>query len=419
VHQQPALFPDLTVAENLALGIETRAGWQRVDWAGRRERARSLLARLGASIDPDRTVSQLTMPEQQLVEIARALGADARLMILDEPTASLTVPEVRALLAVVRRLRDEGVAIVYVSHRLEEVIEIADRVSVLRDGRTVGTVSASDATTRGLVRMIVGDELHEPPARAQGPRAEVALEVRGLSSHAAGIRDVSFILHRGEVLGWTGLVGSGRTQLAETLFGITPADTGEVVIEGRPLRPDTPDQAIAAGIGYVPEDRIRHGVVLDMSVAANSTLASLPKVTTRGLVDRRAETLAAQHWITELSIKTESTTSPASWLSGGNQQKVAVARWLMTQPRVLILDEPTQGVDVRSKGEIHRIISDLAARGLAVVVISSDIAEVISLSDRILVMRGGTVAGELPRAEASPHTVLALALGTESTAGYQ
>ena len=419
VHQQPALFPDLGVAENLSLGADAGRVWRRVHWGARREKALELLARVGASIDPDRLVESLTMPEQQLVEIARALGADAELLILDEPTAALTAPEVEALLDVVRRLRTQGTGIVYISHRLDEVLAIADRVTVLRDGRTVTTMPIGGLTRAEIVQLMVGHELHEPGPRRSRPIGDVALETRGLGSRGAGVRNVSLVLRRGEILGLAGLVGSGRTQLAETLFGITAADGGEMLIGGRSVRIRSPRDAMLAGLAYVPEDRRRHGVVLEMSIAANNTLANLAAVSRRGLIDRRAERATAARYIEMLHIKADAPGADAGTLSGGNQQKVAVARWLETRPSILILDEPTQGVDVRSKGEIHRIIQELADDGLAILVISSDVHEVLTLSDRVLVMRDGTIAGELPRERATQHAVLALALGTEHVPAEQ
>jgi rhamnose transport system ATP-binding protein len=413
VHQQPALFPDLSVAENLSLSVDRDRAWRRVHWQARRARAGQLLARVGASIDPDRLVESLTMPEQQLVEIARAIGANAELLILDEPTASLTAPEVEALLGVVRRLRAQGTGIVYISHRLEEVLSIADRVTVLRDGRTVDTRPAAGVTPRDLVQLMVGDTLLEASPRQPVSSGDAVLEVRGLSSRAARIRDISFSLHRGEILGLAGLAGSGRTQVAETLFGITPMDTGEVRVGGTAVEIDSPRDAMRAGIAYVPEDRRRHGVVLEMPITTNSTLASLTAVSHLGLIDRRAELSTANRYIDRLRIKAESAMVDAGTLSGGNQQKVALARWLATSPVVLILDEPTQGIDVRSKAEIHRLIQELAGDGIAVLVISSDMHDVLTLNDRILVMRDGTIAGELTRERATQHAVLALALGTE------
>ena len=413
VYQQPALCPHLTVAENLAMGSTVAGPWQRIDWSARRTRAREWLSRIGASIDPDRTVDTLTMPEQQIVEIARAIGADARVLIFDEPTASLTTHEVDALLDLVRRLRGQGAGIVYVSHRLDEVLALADRITVLRDGRTVTTEDARSVSAADLVARMVGDALHDPPAREPRPEGEVALELVSLSNRDARIADVSLAVRRGEVLGLAGLVGSGRTQLAETIFGITPADAGRIRVAGRTLTVRDPTQAIAAGIAYVPEDRRRHGVVLEMSVAANRSMASLAGIARRGLIDVRAERAAAARDLAPVRITPTSALAEVSTLSGGNQQKVAIARWLATSPMVLILDEPTQGVDVRAKGEIHRIVRRLAGEGLAVLLISSDLPELLALSDRIAVMRRGTIVGTLAREAASRQAVLALALGSD------
>lgn len=412
VYQQPALFPHLTVSENLALGSDTTVPWRRINWPARRERARVLLSKIGAAFDPGRTVDTLTMPEQQMVEIARALGADARVLILDEPTASLTFREVDALLDLVRRLREQGVGIVYISHRLDEVLAVADRITVLRDGRTVGTGDARRLSTADLVAQMVGDELREPPVPEAPKGTDIALEISGLSNHAAGVAAVSEVVRRGEILGLAGLVGSGRTQLAETIFGITPADAGEIRVAGRTIVVRSPADAIAAGIAYVPEDRRRHGVVLEMSIAANRSMANLTSIARRGLIDHGAERDAAARDIAALNITPPSPLAEVATLSGGNQQKVALARWLATAPVVLMLDEPTQGVDVRAKGEIHRIVRQLAEQGLAVLLISSDLSELLALSDRVAVMRQGTIVRTLTREAASRQAVLALALGS-------
>jgi len=411
VYQQPSLFPHLTVAENLAIGVERLRPWQRVDWVARRGRARELLARIGAAIDTDRTVDTLSMPEQQLVEIARALGTNARVLIFDEPTASLTSREVDALLETIRRLRREGVGIVYISHRIDEVLLVADRVTVLRDGNAVSTERAAGLTAGDVVRLMVGADLHDPPIRPSHHDGETALDLSEVGSRTAGVHGVSFRLRRGEILGLAGLVGSGRTQLAETVFGITPLDTGSISVAGKRVSIRQPADAIRARIGYVPEDRRRHGVVLDMSIAANRSLASLTQVSRRGFIDRDAERTRGLDAMKELFINAPSPLTEVSTLSGGNQQKVAVSRWLATSPVVLILDEPTQGVDVRAKGEIHRIVQELADRGMAVLLISSDLSELLLLSDRVAVMRGGTIVGVLERSEASRQTVLALGLG--------
>lgn len=391
IYQQPALFPELSVAENLAMGVER--GW-RIDWTSRRERAKRLLGRIGAELDPDAPVSRLTMPQQQLVEIARAVGSNAKVLIMDEPTSSLSDREVEYLFRVIRELKAQGVGILYISHRLEELFEIADRVTVLRDGSNVGTRSIAELDRAQLIRMMVGRDVSAVfPKRVVTPGATV-LEVPG-----------AFSVRAGEIFGLAGLVGSGRTRLAKTLFGLTPGDP--IVLGGAEVRIESPSDAVARGIAYVPEDRRRHGVILDLSVAANATLATL-----RGLVldfDREAQT--ASEYVERLAIKTPSIYAPAGTLSGGNQQKVSLARWLATAPRVLILDEPTQGIDVGAKSEIHRLMGDLAAKGLAIVMISSELPEVLGMSDRIGVMHEGRVAGVLDRDEATPERIMALALG--------
>ena len=410
IYQQPALFPHLTVAENVALALERGGLWRRVDWRRRRDAAAALLARVGSTIDPGRTVDTLSMPEQQIVEIAKAIGTEARIVVMDEPTASLTSQEVEGLFRVIGRLRDEQVGIIYISHRLEEIYAVADRITVLRDGLTIDTRLAADVERAELIRLMVGREI-----AAVFPKETIAigppvLEVEGLASTAAGIRDVTFTVRRGEILGLAGLVGSGRTELARTLFGLTPADAGTIRLNGSPLRVGSPAEAIRAGIAYVPEDRRRHGVVLDMSIAANTTLASLAAVSSNGLIDRRRERAVAQDYVDRLRIKTPSVGAEVGTLSGGNQQKVALARWLSTSPSVLVLDEPTQGVDVGSKAELHGLMQLLAARGLAIVMISSELPEILGMSDRIAVMHRGTIRGILARADATQAAILALAL---------
>ena len=410
IYQQPALFPDLTVAENIALAQEQGSVWRRVDWTRRRRAARELLARVGASIDSERTVSTLSMPEQQIVEIAKAIGADARVLIMDEPTASLTGREVEQLFNVIALLRKHGVGIVYISHRLDEIAAVADRITVLRDGQTVDTRAATDVDRATLIRMMVGRELSAVFPKHRVDIGEVAIEVRGLCHHASGLRDISFSVHRGEILGLAGLVGSGRTELAEVLFGLRPADAGTILVGGVEVEIPSPARAIALGIGYVPEDRRRHGVVMQMSVAANASLASLRRVSRRGLIDTAAERRAAADHIEQLRIKAPSVFTDVGSLSGGNQQKVALARWLSIQPAVLILDEPTQGVDVGSKAEIHGLMGTLAERGVAIVMISSELPEILGMSDRIAVMQAGRIRGILSREEATQGTILQMAL---------
>jgi rhamnose transport system ATP-binding protein len=416
IHQHPTLFPDLSVAENLALGLESAGAWTRIDWRARRERARELLSRVGARIDVDREAASLSLPEQQLVEIARALGAHARLLILDEPTASLTPQEVDRLFALLGELRASGTALIYISHRLEELPRLANRVTVLRDGQTVGTREMAEVTKPELIRMMVGREVEAIFPKREIAIGEPVLMLEGVSSRSAGVHDVSFTVRRGEILGLAGLVGAGRTELARVLFGLEPLDAGSIRINGQTVRPRSPEDAIAHGIAYLPEDRRRHGVILDLGVDANLTLAALEKISKGGLLDHEAETALASDLVQKLGIKTAALETPVRNLSGGNQQKVALGRWLARPLTVLILDEPTQGVDVGAKSEIHRLIGELAAQGLAVLMISSELVEILGMSDRIVVMRHGAIAATIDRADATAESVMAAAFGTASAA---
>jgi rhamnose transport system ATP-binding protein len=417
IYQQPALFPDLTVAENIAIGLEPQGPWHRVQWDQRRTQAQRLLERLGAAIDPEVDVRRLSMPQQQLVEIARALGAAARILIMDEPTASLSDKEVDQLFSVIRTLKSEGVGIVYISHRLEELPQVADRVTALRDGVLIGTRAMNEVARAELIRMMVGRELSAVFPKTAVERGDIVLDVQGLGSRAAGIRDVTFSLRAGEILGLAGLVGAGRTELAGVLFGLTPADHGEIRLRGRPVVINSPARAVALGVAYVPEDRRRHGVILDLSTAANTTLATLRATSRMGLLDFGRERAISAHFVRQLRIKTTSLEAPVSNLSGGNQQKVALARWLAASPAVLILDEPTQGVDVGAKAEIHRLMGELAGQGIAILMISSELPEVLGMSDRIAVMRGGTLVGIFDREQVTAEAVLERALGHCVAAG--
>jgi rhamnose transport system ATP-binding protein len=411
IYQQPALFPDLTVAENLALGLESRGAWRRIRWGQRRRRAQQLLEQIGASIDPETEVRRLTMPEQQLVEIARALGASARILIMDEPTASLGDREVERLFRIIHELRGRGIGIIYISHRLEELSQIADRVTVLRDGSVVGTYPMAQVSRSDLVRLMVGRELAAVFPKLPVQAGDRVLEVQKLASRAVGVREVTLSVRSGEILGLAGLVGAGRTELARILFGLAPADAGEIRLRGRRVVIKSPTQALRLGIAYVPEDRRRHGVIQELPIAVNTTLAILRKVASFGWLDFGKERRTAAALAERLGIKTPSVSAPVAMLSGGNQQKVALARWLATEPIVLILDEPTQGIDVGAKAEIHRLMSQLAARGLAILMISSELPEILGMSDRVAVMHAGTIAGILERSEATQEKILDLALG--------
>ena len=411
IYQQPALFPTLTVEENIALALETGGSWRKVDWRARRRNATRLLAQTGADLDPRALAGSLSAPQQQMVEIARAMGAHARLLILDEPTAALNEREVETLFAAINGMRAGGVGVIYITHRLEELFVIADRVTVLRDGAVIATREIGEVDQTELIRMMVGRELTDVFPKRVVPIGAVALEAKALGCRAAGLHDVNIHVRAGEILGIAGLVGSGRTQLAETLFGLSAADQGDVLLRGERVRIDSPLRAVALGIGHVPEDRRRHGVVLEMPVDANTTLACLASISRFGFLRFATEQDIAARYVRDFSIKTPTLDAAVGDLSGGNQQKVALARWLATKPSVLILDEPTQGIDVGAKAEIHRLMVELAGRGLAIIMISSELPEILGMSDRIAVMRGGTIVATLDRTEATQAKILALALG--------
>ncbi len=411
IYQQPALFADLTVAENIALRHE-RAGLLRlVRWGRRGKRASELLQRVGAPVRPDALVRDLSMPEQQLVEIAGALGAAARVLIFDEPTSSLGDREVENLFRVIDELRGHGVGVVYISHRLEELPHIADRVTVLRDGRHVATHPMGAVDHAKLIRLMVGRSVDAVYPKVSVPLGETVLETRGLTCRRTGVRDVDLTVRAGEILALSGLVGAGRTELAGVLFGLTPASSGQILLRGRPMAVRRPAEAIARGIAYLPEDRRRHGVILEMSVAANMTLAVLRQMAVGGMMRFARERRLARSFLDRLQITAPSVDAPVEELSGGNQQKVALARWLAVEPKIIILDEPTQGVDVGAKAEIYRLMCQLAGRGMAIVMISSELPEVLGMSDRIAVMHQGRIAGTLDRADATQERLLALALG--------
>ncbi len=441
IYQQPALFPDLTVAENIALRLEPATATRRVNWPARRERAEQLLQRIGAAISTNAEVRSLSMPERQLVEIACALGAGARIVIMDEPTASLTQKEQHLLFAVVRDLCESGVGVIYISHRLDEIFQLADRVTVLRDGESVGTrdvrrsrgneaqtssgiqhpassigasqslLTSSPALSEGeLIKMMVGREVSHIYPPAEGAPGNVVLSLKNLGCAASGVKSVSLDVRAGEVVGLAGLVGAGRTELARVLFGLTPAEAGEILLNGQRITIRSPQEAVARGIAYVPEDRRRHGVILEMPVAHNMTMAIHRRIFPGTWLRFGAERQLALDFIRDLDVRTYGPEAAGGSLSGGNQQKVSLARWLATKPKLLILDEPTQGVDVGAKSEIHKIIRRLAKQGLAVLMISSDLPEILGMSDRIAVMRGGTITAILP-GEADAHEVMAAALG--------
>lgn len=437
IYQQPALFPDLSVAENIAFRLEPASPVRIVKWSARRAHAAELLQRIGASISPEAEVCSLSMPEQQLVEIACAIGAGARIVIMDEPTASLTQPEVELLFGVVRDLRASGVGVIYISHRLDEIFALADRVTVLRDGESVGTrvvgrrrraeadssecatdvrpvASAAAGETNlaesELIKLMVGREISHLYPPTEGVPGEVVLSLRDFGCAASGVKNISLEIRAGEILGLAGLIGAGRTELARTLFGITPADAGEIILNGQRVTISSSMAAVAHGIAYVPEDRRRHGVILEMPIAHNLTMAIHRQIFPGAWLRVGAERQLALDSIRDLDVKAYGPEAPVSSLSGGNQQKVSLGRWLATKPKLLILDEPTQGVDVGAKSEIHKLIRRLAREGLAVLMISSDLPEILGLSDRIAIMRGGTITTLLP-GKSDAREVMAAALG--------
>jgi rhamnose transport system ATP-binding protein len=410
IYQQPALFPDLDVAENVFMGRHPTGRARRVLWGEVYAEVQSVLDGLGVSLSARAPVKGLSVADQQLVEITRALSFEARVLIMDEPTAALSSQEVEQLFGIVRRLRGEGVAVMFVSHRLEEVFELADRVSVLRDGRKVMTAPVGEVSTEGVIKAMVGRELEALFPKEPAEIAETVLEVTGLSRWGA-FEDVGFELHRGEILGFAGLVGAGRTEVARALFGVDLPDAGEIRLEGEPVEARSPAAAMQHGIAYVPEDRHEHGLVLEFTVETNESLAILRRLTRFGLLDRRREKDVATEYSDRLDVRATGLDQLAATLSGGNQQKVVLAKWLATGPRVLILDEPTQGIDIGTKAEVHRIVSHLAADGMAIILISSDLPEILAMADRIVVMREGRVTGTFDRAEADQETVMRAATG--------
>ena len=405
IYQELLLYPDLTVAENIFMGHAPRRRLGVIDWQAMREQAVEILASLDIhDIDVTRKVGTLTVGNRQRVEIAKALSQNARLLIMDEPTAALTEADVVRLFEIVRLLRERGVAIIYISHRLDEVFELADRVTVLRDGQYVGTKPVSETSERDLINMMVGRTIDELFPKAEADIGEVMLEVRNVTRKPL-THDVSFQLRAGEIVGLAGLVGSGRSELAQVIFGFTPAESGEILIEGKQVSINHPGQAMELGIAYVPEDRGTQGLIRQMTVRENVSLAVLKMLANAPVVDRQAERDLAQRSIKQLNIRAYSTEQIVNKLSGGNQQKVVVSKWLASNPRVLIMDEPTRGIDVGAKAEIHRLMSELAQQGMAVLMISSELPEVLGMSDRILVMRMGRLVAEFSRAEATQENV--------------
>jgi rhamnose transport system ATP-binding protein len=413
IYQEPMIFPDLSVVENIFISHRDRG--RIVDRGSMRRDAAVVLGRLGVQLALDQPARGLTLAEQQTLEIAKALSLRVRVLIMDEPTASLSAHEVQRLFRIVRTLRQEGVAILFISHRMEDVFEIADRITILRDGRLIRTSPRAEVTVGSAIRDMVGRDMADFFHRTPVAPGDVILEVRGLGRDGA-FDGVTFDLRAGEVLGFAGLVGARRTDVGLALFGIAPASSGEIRLDGRPITIRSPQQALRLGIAYTTEDRHGLGLVLPLSVAANITLPALSRyLGPFGLLRHGRERAAARRFKDRLGIRTPSVEAPAEALSGGNQQKVVLSKWLNTRPRVLILDEPTRGIDVGAKADVHAMIDELAREGMAIIVISSDLPEVLAMSDRVLVMREGRQMAVVDRSEATQEGILAHAMGQASS----
>ena len=409
IHQEICLVPYITVARNVYLGRELKAKLGLMDDKTMEEETQKLLDRLGMDIDASKEVRQYSIAQQQLIEIAKALALDAEILLMDEPTSSLTEKEVTKLFDTIRRLKDNGTSIIYISHRMEELFQLSDRVTVLRDGQYIGTYVTKDTTREELVAAMVGRQLTEFYVKDSVPQEEVFLEVKNLSREGV-FQDVSFALRRGEILGVSGMVGAGRSEVARAIVGIDPKNSGEVLLEGKTLNIQKPIDAINAGIVLIPENRKEEGLVLENSVRFNTTLAVL-KEFIRGIFwNRKKEEDIVDSHIKSLNIRTPHQEQLILNLSGGNQQKVVIAKWLATQPKVLIMDEPTRGVDVGAKAEIYTIMNSLAKQGISIIMISSDLPEIINMSDRVLVMREGKLAGILDKDEIGQEQIMRYAV---------
>jgi ribose transport system ATP-binding protein len=422
IFQELNLIPDLSVAENIFLGRELLTPFGLIDYGRMHAEAKGLLSRLGLSVNPGASVASLRVGQQQIVEIAKALSFKARVLIMDEPTSALSEHEIKILFDVVRSLKEDSVAILYITHKLEELSRIGDRYSVLRDGELIGSGRLRQTRPEALIQMMVGREIRVTErSGVEGQDEAEALRVESLALAYPDrrgdflLKDISFYVRRGEVLGVFGLMGAGRTELCEAIFGLHPArTTGEIYVDGNRVEIRSPDEAIAAGIGWTPEDRKVEGLVLEMSVAENASLACLQKLGRFGILNNASETDHVQSYLERLQIKTPSLRQKIKHLSGGNQQKVILAKWLATDPRILLLDEPTRGIDVNAKGEIHALLRELASAGLGIVMISSELPEILANSDRIIVLSEGEKTAELSGSEASEEAVMRAALPRSS-----
>jgi ribose transport system ATP-binding protein len=413
IYQEFNLVPYLSAGENIFLGREPRAALPGfVDFKTLYSEAQKVIDRLGVRLDARTPVNRLSVAQQQMVEIAKATSRKSQIIVMDEPSATLTEHELQSLFALIRQLKAEGVSLVYISHRLEEVFEVCDRATILRDGHWIATEDVKDLNRETIIRLMVGRELKEAIPKVSVEPGPPALAVKHLN-RAGVLHDLSFTVRKGEILGIAGLVGAGRTETARALFGADPIDSGTIELFGEPVKIRSPQDAIRHGIGLVTEDRKQQGLVLGMAVRENNTLAHLDALSTLGFIRRREERQVAEKYRADLGIKTPTIEQTVQNLSGGNQQKLVLAKWLFTGSKVLIFDEPTRGIDVGAKSEIYKLMNELAAQGVAIIMISSELPEVLGMSDRILVMHEGRIAGELSRAEATQEKIMHLATGGE------
>ncbi|MFZ5968580.1 MAG: ribose ABC transporter ATP-binding protein RbsA [Bacillota bacterium] len=412
IHQELNLIPHLTIGENIFLGREPIGFANKIDWERLYREAEKLLLRLGVKENPKKLCGELSIGKQQMVEIAKALSLNAQIIIMDEPTDALTDKETEQLFKVIGELREEGRSLVYISHRLKEIFEICDDVTVLRDGRYIGEEAVENLTEDKIIEMMVGRKLTEQFPRIESSCGDLSLEIRGLTNKY--LSNVSFHLRKGEILGVAGLMGAGRTELAKTIIGALPKEKGEILMAGKPLQIKSPEQGIKAGIAYVSEDRKGNGLVLGLSVKENMSLSSLKSLSGfLSKINGKEEAKKVETYVESMSIKTPGIDQIVKNLSGGNQQKVSIAKCLMTKPKVLILDEPTRGVDVGAKKEIYELINQFKKEGMSIIMISSEIPEILGMSDRVLVMHEGKITGEMMQAEASQEKIMRYAVGME------
>ena len=411
IYQEPTLFPDLSVTENIFMGRQPFGRGRRIDRAAMYDEAERLFAGLGVNIDPRRPALGLSIADQQIIEIAKAISLDARVLIMDEPTAALSGVEVERLFTVARRLRDEGRALVFISHRFDEVFALCDTVTVMRDGAYVDSMKIADTDVDTLVGLMVGREVGDLFPKTPASIGEPVLQVEDLTS-AGVFHEVTFQVRSGEIVGLAGLVGAGRSEIARAVFGVDGYDSGRILLHGKPVPRRSPRAAIRGGMAFIPEDRRQQGLVTDASVAHNVAAVIRGKLTRAGILTRAAENRAAGPWAGRLEVKTSALDMDARTMSGGNQQKVVIAKWLATEPSLLIIDEPTRGIDVGTKAEVHRLLSELAGQGLAILMISSELPEVLGMADRVLVVCEGRITADISRDEATPENVMLAATRT-------